>query len=575
MAIKAWMGTEPMIDLGGMGDWGARAFDPLLVMDASYFGLSVIIWVVLLLVSAVVVGLLAITLRKRRKKMLVLKLQKQRKAMEKASSELFSQRGADEIQEAVNAPGKPQTVISEGAVAYTEAGEMLVFKSSDAIGEGDVVASAVDAFSSRAGAQGVPTWSPTYNIEKIIALHITGVVMFAVDAKGKIIDGRDLDNELLMALEKLLEEARWLGGEMVRTTYKDRTVSLTWGEGLHLAAIVEGEPDERLDRELRWALGDLTEEFTDDIWSWGEETDRSVPRTLTHRLLSVFNLTRGVKPGLLDAKSEGGGLRVSSTISWRHSLAEYTLGIINNGPGPVRDLELLPTLNKDGKVEVATVYGIDVDNDMRFRLADVEQGKKVVATFAFRVPEPVDVRVDCTLIYRRGVANVQNLKLPGRWIELERREPVGRGEMIEPERALELATQHATFRDRCALYAPHGSNVEALFNAVTEDLSERMDPVVELEDDDNTQMEAWFHGDVIGGGTVIVSITAVPKKGIIDMFATSTEAGVVPGTMVLLRQAVNRAAGQSLSEVLDPELRTTVPRMGVLLFQSWGFFDED
>jgi hypothetical protein len=544
-------------------------------MDATYLGLSVIIWVVLLLLSAVIVGMVALTLRKRRKQQLVQSLQKQRQAMEKSTSDLFSVRGADDIRAAVNQPGKPQTKISEGAVAYTETGEMLVFKSSDAIEGDDVVASAVDQISARAGVGGVPTWSPTYLVEKIIALHITGVAMFGVDLKGKVIKGRDLDHGLLIVIERLLEEARWLGGEMVKAAYKDRTVSLTWGEGLHLAAVIDGEPDERLDRELRWAVGDLTEDFADDIWSWGEDTDRSVPRELTHRLMMVFNLTRGVKPGLLDAKSEGGGLRVSSTISWRHSLAEYTLGIINNGPGPVHDLELLPTLNKDGMVEVATVYGIDVDKDMHFRLSDVEQGKKVVATFAFRVPEPTDVRVDCTLVYRRGVANVQNLKLPGRWIELERREPVGRGEMIEPERALELATQHATFRDRCAVYGPRGSNIEALFNSVIADLSERMDSVVELEDDDGTQLEAWFHGDVIGGGTVIISITAVPKKGLIDMFATSTEAGVVPSTMVLLRQVVNEAAGQDLPEVLDPELRTTVPRMGVLLFQSWGFFDEE
>jgi hypothetical protein len=208
-------------------------------------------------------------------------------------------------------------------------------------------------------------------------------------------------------------------------------------------------------------------------------------------------------------------------------------------------------------------------------MADIPQGDKVVATFAFRVLDPLDVRVDCTLVYRRGVAGVQNLKLPGRWIELENREPLGRGELIEPEAALEMATQHATFRDRCALYAPRGKDIEELFNGLTELLAERLDPVVELEDDDNTQLEAWYHGDAIGGGTVIVAVTVVPKKGIIDLFATSTEAGVVPSTMVLLRQTINKAAGQLCTEVLDPELRTTVPRMGVLLFQSWGFFDED
>jgi hypothetical protein len=124
------------------------------------------------------------------------------------------------------------------------------------------------------------------------------------------------------------------------------------------------------------------------------------------------------------------------------------------------------------------------------------------------------------------------------------------------------------------VFGPRGANIEELFNVVVEELSERMDAVVELEDDENTQMEAWFHGDAIGGGTVIVSVSVVPKKGIIDMFATSTEAGVVPGTMVMLRGVVNAAAGVALPEVLDPELRTTVPRMGVLLFQSWGFFDE-
>ena len=562
-----------MLDTGGEGGLGAPTPYHLLVMDATYLGLLVIIWVVLLLVVAVIVGLLAIMLRKRRKKMLVQKLQKQRQAMERASSDLFSAREADEIQRAVNLPGKPQTVVSEGAVAYTETGEMLVFKSSDATKEGDVVASVVDKMAERAGAQGVPTWSPTYRIELIIALHITGVAMFGVDPKGKVINGRQLDPDLLMVLERLLEEARWLGGEMVKDIYNDRTVSLTWGEGLHMAAVVDGEPDERLDRELRWALADLSEEFSDDIWAWGEDTDRSVPRALTHRLLTVFNLTRGVKPGLLDAKSEGGGLRVSATISWRHSLAEFTLGIINNGPGPVRDLELLPTLNVEGKVEVATVYGMDVDKDMQFRMADIEQGRKAVATFAFRVPEPMEVRVDCTLVYRRGVTNVQNLKLPGRWIELERLEP-RTGEPVEPERALELAVQPASFRDRCALYGPRGTDIEGLFNTAIENLSELMDPVVELEDDDNTQMEAWFHASLVGGGTVIASVTAVPKKGLFDLFATSTEAGVVPGAMVLLRQAMNRAAGQPLPEVLDPELRTTVPRQGVLLFQSWGFFDE-
>ncbi len=223
----------------GTGELGARTSHHLLVMDANYLGLSLIVWVVLLLVSAVVVGLVAISYRRRKKARLVKDLQRQRQAMERASSDLFSQRHADEIREAVSSPGKPKTKISEGAVAYTETGEMLVFKSSDATSEGDVVASAVDKFASRPGAEGVPTWSPTYRLEMVIALHITGVAMFALDYNGKVINGRDLDPGLLMVLERLLEEAKWLGGEMVKRTYTHRTVSLTWGEDLHMAAVVD------------------------------------------------------------------------------------------------------------------------------------------------------------------------------------------------------------------------------------------------------------------------------------------------------------------------------------------------
>jgi hypothetical protein len=535
-------------------------------------GLSVILWVVVGLVVCLLLGLTVISLRKRRKQKLVTDLQKQRKAMEKASSELFSQRAADNIREAVNQPGKPTTMVSEGAVAYTETGEMLVFKSSDATDAEDAVASAVDRGGGK-GIRAVPTWSPTYRLEMVVAIHITGVVMFAVDSGGKVVNGRNLDPELLVVIERLMGEAKWLGGEMVKDSYHDRTVSLSWGEDIHMAAVVDGEPDERLDRELRWALGDLAEEFADDIWSWDDDTDASVPRALTHRIVSVFNLTAGVLPDSLAAKSEGGGLRVTSTISWRHSLAEYSLGILNNGPGPIHDVELLPTLNKEGKVEVVTVYGLEIDKQMRFRMGDVEQGSKAVATFAFRVPTPMDVRVDCTLVYRRGVASVQKLKIPGRWIELLKVEPL-KGDPVEPERALELAIQPATFRDRCALFVPQGESTEKLFNDTTTILTESLDPVVELEDDDLTQLEAWFHAELLGGGTVVASVTAIPKKGIIDLFATSTEAGVVPGTMVLLRQTVNRAARQPLPEVLDPELRTTVPRMGVLLFQSWGFFED-
>ncbi len=561
------------MNAGCPGLLGTRSISLSIGGDTTILGLPLLTWIVLIVILAAVIGLVYIAARKRKRRKIVANLQKQRLAMEKAEKGLFAERKADDIRQAVLQPGKPTTVLPEGKVAYTEAGEMLVFKSTPAIGDKDVISSAVGGREGRGASMAPPTWSASYGIERIIVLHITGVAMFSVDTSAKVMNGRDLESDLLVVLERLLEKAKWLGGEMVTTVWRDRTVSLSWGEDIHMAAIVDGEPDERLDRELRWAIGDLVEEFADDIWAWGEETDSSVPRTLTKRIHDVFLLTAGVSPGDLAAQSEGGGIRVTSTVSWRHALAEYSLGIVNNGPGPVHDIELMPSLSQEGMLDVITVEGVDVDKDMKFRIDGIAQGEKAVATFIFRASDPMTVRVDCSMVYRRGVAGIQQLKLPGRWIELEH---VGliKDEHVEPERALELAIQPASFRDRCALYIPPGMKSEGLFNAAIQILKEDFDAVVELEDDDMTQLEAWFHAGVVGEGSVVAAVTMVPKAGIVDLFASSTVAGVVPGVMVLLRKSMDRTARQHLSEVLDPEVRATVPKMGVLLFQSWGFFED-
>jgi len=562
-----------MMSAAGPGLWSARSISHAIGGDISILGFPLLNFIVLIVIIAAIVGLVFMITRKRNRQRVVSTLQKKRLAMEKAEMGLFSERKADDIKQAVMQPGKPTTVLSDGAVAYTETGEMLVFKSTPAAGSKDAVSAAVGGKEGRGESMAPPTWLASYRIERIIVLHITGVAMFSVDSSAKVENGRELESDLLVLLERLLEKAKWLGGEMVTDVWKDRTVSLTWGEDIHMAAIVDGEPDERLDRELRWAIGDLVEEFADEIWSWGEETDSSIPRTLTKRIHNVFLLTAEISPGDLAAQSQGGGIRVTSTVSWRHALAEYSLGIVNNGPGPIHDVELFPSLSKEGMLDVITVQGIDVDDDMKFRIDTIAQGEKTVATFLFRASDPISVRVDCSIVYRRGVASVQQLKLPGRWIELEHVNLIN-DEHVEPERALELAIQTAAFRDRCALYIPPGMNPEVLFNAAIQILKEDFDAVVELEDDDMTQLEAWFHADLVGSGSVVVSVTMVPKAGIVDLFASSTVAGVVPGIMVLLRKSMDRTAKQHLPEVLDPEIRATVPKMGILLFQSWGFFDD-
>jgi hypothetical protein len=544
------------------------------LLEGEFLGIDRLYLLILVIALLSVIGLSAWAVRRRRRKRRVNELLKRQRAMEGSTKELLTTRKADAVKSVGDDVGKPKTIIPDGLVAYSESGEMLVFGSTKATEDSDVVAAALEG-KSKALEQPLPTWSPSYRIERIVVMHMTGVVMFSVDEYGRIHKGDDIEPDLLIVLEGLLEDAKWFKGEMVSTVYRDRSVCLTWGNLLHLAAVVDGEPDERLDRELRWAIGDLSDEYADEVWFWGEEvTDFSVWQRLSSRVKEVLVFTKDVDLALVAAHSKEGDVRVTSTITWRHGLLELALGIVNNGPGDIHEIELLPTLSQEGLLDVVTVHGIEVDSEGRFLITQIEERRKAVATFLFRARTPMSVRMDCNLVYRRGIANIQEVHIQGRWLEVEGVE-ISPGEQVEPERVFELATQPAIFQDRCALYIPTGANPETLFDSCTDILERDLSSAVMLEDPDTNRIEAWFHGELRGGGSLVACLSISPKNGIIDIYTASTSAGVVPGAMLFLRKSVDRAAKKPLLDVMDRDLRTTISREGTLLIEGWGDIEEE
>ena len=147
------------MNAGCPGLLGTRSISLSIGRDTTILGLPLLTWIVLIVILAAVIGLVYIAARKRKRRKIVANLQKQRLAMEKAEKDLFAERKADDIRQAVLQPGKPTTVLPEGKVAYTEAGEMLVFKSTPAMGDKDVISSAVGGREGRGAAMAPPTWS--------------------------------------------------------------------------------------------------------------------------------------------------------------------------------------------------------------------------------------------------------------------------------------------------------------------------------------------------------------------------------------------------------------------------------
>ena len=587
------MGDPAMLALGGAAGpsgaiqlSGGMQSDVFLMLVGASAGLF-------LLAAAIYI------LRKRRRARFVEDLLAEQRAIEGGVRELFTGRKAAEIGSVAPDMGRPTTVLSEGRFVYTKGGEMLTFRPGPGPADDGVVASAMaagrgpsgaatagpagaaavagpaGAGATGAGAVGAmgPAsrgWRASYSVERLVAIHGIGVALLSVDPKGAIERGDRLDPALLVTIEELLEEAGAAPGEPAARTYRDRTVCVRRGGSVHLAAIVDGDPDERLDREQRCDIADFTDLVSGTPAQIASQGFRQVDlAALVNRLMRVFELTKGADPARGGAASEGGDLVVTSTVAMRHGLVELVVGIVNAGPGTAYEVQLLPSLSKDGVLEVVTSRGIEVDAQGRFMLPEVAPGGKCSVGFVFRPLRPEAVRIDCTVVYLRGVANVQEVRLPPSWLELEAIAP-DPGEPVEPERVLELASQPAAFTDRASLFLPVGQDGGRVLASCVDALRHELRPVAQLEEPASGRSEAWFHGELAGGTTVAACLSVLSREGIVELFAASTASGAVHGSMLLLRRSAERGAGQRLVDALDPDLRSTVARAGFLLDGSWG-----
>ena len=514
--------------------------------------------------------------RRRRRERLVRDLLAQQRMTETTGKALFTGRRAHEPVSVAPDAGKPRTVVSAGRIVYTQTGDMLTFGSTMEGHDDGVVTAAV----AREGAPAPPTSAApftqpepagaSYAVERVVAMHDSGVAMLSVESGGRVLRGDSLEPELLVTLEELLEEARWSSAGTASGIHSARSVTVCRGGELHLAAVVDGDGDEWLDRELRCALGELR---SSPAWSLAH------PRTGAERqagwvalrdtMSRVLDLTQGADPARGGASSPRGDLRLSTTVALRGGLAEYTVGIVNDGPGAVYDVQLLPSFGQAEVMEAVTVTGAEVDVRGAFVVREVAESGRASATFLLRPLSNAALRIDCTVVYLRGVADVQEVRLPGRWIEVE---GVGLspGEEVEPARALELAIDPSAFQDREALLLPPDVDGARLVRECIDELRHRMRPVSSLEDADGGRLETWLHAELPGGATLVACLTLMEGEGLVEAFVSSTLGTAVPGAMLDLRQTLNRVAGRPLVDALDPETRSSVARRGFLLEGSWG-----
>ncbi len=512
--------------------------------------------------------------RKRRRQRLVRDLLVQQRSAETTKQGLFTGRRAHEPVTVTPDAGKPQTVVSAGRIVYTRTGDVIRFGSTME-GHDDGMVTAAVARDAERQPPVVPVLAPalqmqSYAVERVIAMHDSGVAMLAVGRDGQVVRGNALEPELLVLLEELLEEARWSSAGTASGVHGDRAVTVCRGGELHLAAVLDGDGDERLDRELRRAIGDLR---SSPAWSLAH------PRTPVERqagwvalrdgLTRVLGLTPTADPARSGAFSRAGDLRVTTSVAFRGGLVEYIVGVVNLGQGSIYDVQLLPKLDKDGTLEILTSLAMEIDASGTFIIREVPEASKVSATFVFRPINPGTVRIDCSVVYLRGLMSVQDVRPPGRWVEVAEL-VVGPGEQVEPERALELAIDPSAFIDRCLLYLPGRVDARKLLDDCVDRLRQDMRLVAQVEDPGGARVEAWFHGELTADATLAMCLALWSHAGVFELFVASTTWPAVPSAMLMLRTALSRSAGGPLTDALDRASLASVKRPGFLLEDSWG-----
>lgn len=513
--------------------------------------------------------------RKRRRERHVKDLLAHQRMVEASGQALFTGRKANEPVSATPELGMPKTVVSAGRIVYTKTGDVLKFGSTMEGHDDGVVTAAVARDAGppppvTAPAAAPEMHGPTYAIERVVAMHDSGVAMLEMSSDGRVQRGDTLDGELLVLLEELLEEAQWSCVGTASGTLGSRSVTVCRGGQLHLAAVLDGDGDERLDRELRSALGDLR---SSPAWSLPHprtEAERQAGWVALRDVMSrILRSTRDADPARGGTPSAAADMRLTSTVALRSGLAEYTVGIVNMGPGPVYDAQLLPSLGQGGVMEAMTVLGAVVDVAGAFVVREVPESGKATVTFLLRPLKAAAVRIDCSVVYLRGVADVQEVRLPGRWLEVEGVE-LSPGEEVEPARVLELAIDPSSFQDRAMLFLPPDEDGARMLRDCAEALRQRMRLVTSLEDTDGGRVETWFHAELPGGATLAAGLSLHATDGVVEVFVSSTTSSSVPGAMLHVRQALNRVARRALVDALDPETRSSVMRRGFMLEGSWG-----
>jgi hypothetical protein len=543
------------------------------IADGGGLRLNVFLTLVATALCLVLLALAIQVVRKRRRDRYIREVLTLQRRLESGSVESFTAWKRPDVQPPTDDSGTPRTIVSEGRYVYTQSGEVLRFSSSLDTGDDGVVTSALSPPDSPGTPEARPSVTVPFVLRRLVALHRSGIAIVAVDSHGRVERGDGLEPELLMALEDLLDQALAKTSGAATASIGAHTVQLQAGSPFHLAAIVDGEPDDGLDRELRWAQGDLRESLGTNPTGDADGRRRlSFLATLVRRMTEVFAINRDATTVQGGAVSRDGNFVVTTNVALRHGLLEFIVGLSNRGPGAAYDVQVLPNVGPEGAVEIVSAHGVEVDAEGLFTVPEVPEGRKSVATFLFRPTRTGAVKAECTVVLLRGLADVQDVRPSVRWVELEgiQAHP---GEHVEPERVLEIALQPAAFSDCLEVYLPTGVPTEGLMQTAVDALRREMRFVVQLDDPSTGRIEAWFYTDLTGGASLVTCIAHLPATGTIGLFSAATGRAPVPAAMLMLRGVVGRAAGAPLVDATEGAGRHSPCRGDFMLSGSWGSVD--
>jgi hypothetical protein len=407
------------------------------------------------------------------------------------------------------------------------------------------------------------TAGPAYVLEGLLLLYKDGRLIHhqAAGTEGKL-DNPEVVGSMFTAVTEFIRDSLSAESALSRLTYGQNTILLEGSGHLFGAAIVYGEPDEKLRELLGETLTRIESAFTGVVERW--TGNREAFAGIEGLTAPLFALTAGLTRARVRAAAAERAVKLLSETEHYKGYLRLKLAAVNFTEERIEDADVTIDLNES----VLRLARIDPPGFPRqgptVRVGALNPGERVGVTYYLDPLACNQTNIEGRVTYLDGSGDTKTVQMKTRQAEIVcpiffTREHANAATLKRLVETSLLARDARVYR---VTGIPAGHAFKEVFSIAREAI-QRHD--VKLVRNITTpapfQGKAWFYGQTkVNQNTVIIRVSGSESRHWVEFFVATDSAAALTGLLAELHRSFThmieqRAPGVVLEAVLDDDLK--------------------